>query len=60
MENEDKEPTQNYFALINNIPFFSDFSQAQKKEIAALNNRVDEYEPNASARLYSKKIGNHG
>lgn len=40
------EPTQNFFALINNIPFFREFSKEQKKEIAALKNKVDIYEPN--------------
>ena len=40
------EPTQNFFALINNIPFFREFSKEQKEEIAALKNKVDIYEPN--------------
>ncbi len=44
---ESDEPTQNFFALINNIPFFRDFSQQQKKEIASLENKVDVYEPKA-------------
>ncbi|MEK9629103.1 MAG: cyclic nucleotide-binding domain-containing protein [Nitrospinota bacterium] len=44
----DKEPTQNYFGLINNIPFFREFSQEQKREIGALNNRVDVFEPKAT------------
>ena len=44
----DKEPTQNYFGLINNIPFFREFSQEQKREIGALNHRVDVFEPKAT------------
>lgn len=44
----DNELTQNSFALINNIPFFREFSQEQKKEIGALNNRINIYDPKAT------------
>ena len=46
METDDG-PSQNFFPLINNIPFFREFSHEQKKEIAALNNKVDVYKPKA-------------